>query len=538
MSKLLEIFGKGVTVNTADLIWYWLNTVNAGNCDPTNLKATEFEEIIELLGKLHLDEAEQKLKFYQFENPSCASGRLAMAAIFLHRDDLQNAMDQLHKLNEIQPSNTMGLYALGYCYERICQEAKAMEYYQDCLKFKSFLQLPRQRLAAIYLKNGRVDKALKEYEMLTTEHPEDITSKTILGYLYIAERQYQQAVDAFNMSILSHPDNFHDDNAREEEQSLQDGRFDEAMEKVQELMDQLGELPDLYVRMGDIHERAGRPAEALVCYETALRNQPNYLEATIKLGTHFLKCNQPSLAAEQFNRAIEINDEIVDSYIGLATSEAMCGKKMSAYRTLSLASAIEQNSVMLFSETATLHLQVSVNTQLEMENENNDKMITIDTRDVIAAHAQEIARNPRNADVHYKYGTLMMVANEIDMAIKSFQTAIEINPTHYRAKSKLAICQFEAGDADEALNTVISAEKLDISTLNLHYKTAILFCDKKQFSSAISKTQKTYSTNYGNEDIMGNVEVVLENIGLIDRAIATWDRLTETAKFAISQKFQ
>lgn len=536
MSKLLEIFGKGVTVNTADLIWYWLNTVNTGNNDPSNLKAYEFDEIIELLGKMHLDEAEEKLKFYQFENPSCASGRLAMTAILLHRNDIDAAIKELELLNQSQPSNTMGLYALGYCYERINQEAKAMEYYQDCLKFKSFLQLPRQRLAAIHLKNGRVDKALKEYEMLTTEHPEDVTAKMVLGYLYITERQYQLAIDAFNMAILSHPDNFHDDNAREEEQYIQEGQIEEAMQKVQGLIDQMGELPDLYVRLGDIHEKAGRPAEALLCYENAIKNQPNYLEATIKLGTHYLKCNQPSLAAEQFNRAIEINDEIVDSYVGLATAEAKCGKKMNAYRTLSLASAIEQNSVMLFAETATLHLQVSLNTQVE--NDNPEQSVTIDTSDVIAAHAQEVTKNPRNADVHYKYGTLMMIANEMGLAINSFKAAIEINPTHYRAKSKLAICLFETGETEKALDTIVSAEKLDISTLDLHYKTAILFCDKKQFSSAINNTQKAYQSNYHGEDIVGNVEVVLENIGLIDRAIATWDRLTETAKAAISQKFQ
>jgi len=35
-----------------------------------------------------------------------------------------------------------------------------------------------------------------------------------------------------------------------------------------------------------------------------------------------------------------------------------------------------------------------------------------------------------------------------------------------------------------------------------------------------------------------NVEIVLENLGLVDRAIATWDRLTETAKTAISARYE
>ena len=535
MSKLFEIFGKGVTINTADLIWHWLNSVHTCGQDQSDLRANEFDEIIELLGQLRLQEAEDKLKFYLFENPSSACGRIAMAAVHLHRNEIEEAMKELHELNRVQPSNTMALYCLGYCYERMGDEAKAMEFYQDCLKFKSFLQLPRQRLAAIHMKHGRVDKALKQYEMLTTEHPDDVTSKTILGYLYIAEHKYQAAIDAFNMSILSHPDNFHDENARQEEQNLDAGDLEGAMEHLTDLMDQVGEQPDLYVRMGDVHERAGRTSEALTCYEAALRLQPSYLEATIKLGTHYLRCRQPALAAEQFNRSIEINDEIVDSYIGLATAEAMCGKTNNAYRTLSLAAAIEQNSIMLFSETATLHLQVSVNT--ELESSDLSEAINIDIKDVIAAHGQLMQKNPRNADANYKYGILMMIAGHVDLAIKSFRTTLEINPTHYRAKSKLAVCLFESGKNEEGLELLMSAKNMDISTLSLHYKTSILFCDKKRFAAALSNMEHALRANYSNNNETCNIEVVLENIGLLDRAIATWDRLTETAKAAISERF-
>ena len=41
MSKLLEIFGKAVTVNTADLIWYWLNAIKGGDDDIVPVVALE-----------------------------------------------------------------------------------------------------------------------------------------------------------------------------------------------------------------------------------------------------------------------------------------------------------------------------------------------------------------------------------------------------------------------------------------------------------------------------------------------------------------
>jgi hypothetical protein len=52
MSKLLEIFGKAITVDTADLIWHWLNAVKVplgGDDEQYN----DFDEIVELLGNIY-----------------------------------------------------------------------------------------------------------------------------------------------------------------------------------------------------------------------------------------------------------------------------------------------------------------------------------------------------------------------------------------------------------------------------------------------------------------------------------------------------
>ena len=55
------------------------------------------------------------------------------------------------------------------------RKQQAIEFYQDALKFKNYLTLPHQRLAAIYLKNARVDKAISQYEELTKENPDDVS---------------------------------------------------------------------------------------------------------------------------------------------------------------------------------------------------------------------------------------------------------------------------------------------------------------------------------------------------------------------------
>jgi tetratricopeptide (TPR) repeat protein len=536
MSKLLEIFGKAITVNTADLIWHWLNVLQTNNEEGQGRSDGDLANIIELLGNAHLESTQEQLKFYLFEKPDCPFGRMAAASLCLHQNRPEEAIEQAQSVYLRQPSNTMALYTLGYCFERLGQVAQALEFYQDCLKFKSHLQLPRQRMAAIYFKDAKLDETVREYELLTTEHPDDISSLVLLGFLYVVNKQYEKATDTFNMAIIAHPDNFNEDSFQDQiEEFVSAGQLEEALESVQAQLDQIGDMPDLYVRMGDILSRGGRINDAINFYESAIRIQPNYLEATIKLGTHYLRLQRTALAAEQFNRAVEINDEIVDAYIGLAVSQKYADNDVQADKTLALASAIQQNSTLLFSEAATLHLQVTLEEEAVSRQEATTHPVMIE--DVIKTHQAQMNSTPKSADVHYKFGILMMATENLEQAIRSFENALQINPTHHRVRTKLALCLHESGRCDLALEKLTEADLLQTALLELHYRTAILFCDKQKFAAAITSLENNMKENFTQPDAAVNIQVVLENLGLIDRAVATWDRLTEAARNAISTRY-
>ena len=211
MSKLLEILGRAITIDTADLIWHWLDTVMLKNAGQS-AQPQQLNEIIESVNAGKLQTAQEQLRLYLFENPSCTHGRMAAAAICLDKNQLHKAIEQLNSVYMRQPNNTMALYALGYCYERLGKESQAVEFYQDCLKFKNYLQLPRQRLSAIYFKNGQLEKTVLEYELLRNEYPDDVSTLVTLGYLYIACGEYAKAIETLNVAILIHPDNFHAEN--------------------------------------------------------------------------------------------------------------------------------------------------------------------------------------------------------------------------------------------------------------------------------------------------------------------------------------
>ena len=363
---------------------------------------------------------------------------------------------------------------------------------------------------------------------MKNEYPDDISTLVTLGYLCIADAKYRSAIEILNSAILMHPDNFH---AEDEDvnQLIIDGQLDQALEQLGDLLEMRPERADLMMKRADVFGMLGAADEAVSQYEEVLRICPDFLEATIKLGTQYLQLNQEQPAAQLFNKAVEINDQIVDAYIGLAISQKLAGDVQDALSTLSLAAAIQPNSSLLFAQTASLQFKIGFDVSSPSRENDAGNLLEL----VIGAHRKQIDRQPQNPDLHYRLGVLMMSVERISDAIKSFQTVLDINPTYTRARNKLAVCLFLNDQQQAAMEQLIAPGCLDKDTLELHYKTALLYCDKVRFASSLMNLEHYMEDNFASEDATVNISIVLQNLGLLDRASAMWDNLATTTSRAI-----
>ena len=531
MSGLMQILGRAMVIETADLIWHWFDAVKQLKNDRHPDHISQLDNIIDIAqqGGTKTKTAIEQMRFYLFENPSCLYGRMAAAAICLQQNHLAAAIEHLTEVYLKQPSNTMALYALGYCYERSGKQNKAIEYYQDCLKFKNFLQLPRQRLAAIYFKNNQLEKTIYEYEQLKEEYPDDLSTLMILGRLYLAAEKPSEAAETFNNAILMHPDNFHN-GTDEIDQLITNNQHYQAVEKLDYLLSQQPERIDLILRKADAMAMMGLDDDSAAQYHQALQICPNFLEATIKLGTHYLRTGNVNAAALLFNKAVEINDQIVESYIGLAAARKLAGNDPEALSTLSLAAAINSNSALLFTETAKLQLRATLAEDYIPETEDDSQNL-VET--LLTAHRQQITIQPTNPELHYRFGLLMAGVGRMIDAAKAFEIAVKINPTYCQARSKLAVTLFETDQKQLAIAQLTNVRYPDKGTLDLHYKTTLLYCDKIRFASSLIDLDRKMENNFACTNTTSNISIVLQNLGLVDRADATWDNLAETTNFAI-----
>jgi tetratricopeptide (TPR) repeat protein len=529
MIGLLGVFGRAITVDTSELIWHWLDEHRRNRGQATSAQDRHLDQIIDLMAEDRAGAAEEQLRLYLFEHPGCCLARLAGASLCLGSHNPQAAIEQLNSVYMRQPNNTMALYVLGQCYERLGHEAEAIEFYQDCLKFKDYLQLPAQRLAAIYLKNNRLDDAIAQYESLKELYPDDVASLVSLGYLYLNVRKYDKAIETFNTAILIHPDNFAmpDDSI---EELIEDGSLEEAMDQLESLLLDHPDRPDLIAKQADILVMMGETTEAIVRYQEALRICPNFLEATIKLGTAYLKMGAEQLAAHQFNVAVEINDTIVEAYLGLAGAQKLAGSPDQALNTISLAAAIQPNSTFLFAETAKLILKAAIDNNLLASPHDGRPLDEM----VLAAHLHHLAMSQNNPDLHYRLGVLYMNVERYEDAVDSFNAAMQINPTFSRAAAKLAVCLFETDRAQEALQILTRAMTYDPAAFDLYYKTALLYCDRLKFASSLINLEHQIDADLAGHgvDPVANMSIVLQNMGLSDTIGLTWENLCQTVGHA------
>jgi tetratricopeptide (TPR) repeat protein len=516
MSKKLEILGRAVAVNTAGLLWQWIDTVIKDKSDYEGIN-----EILDLVSVASFDIAEERAAKYLLERPNCAVGRMAATALCLEKSDLKGAIENLQTIYRKQPNNTIALYALGHCYERLGKEAEAIEFYQDCLKFKNYLELPRLRLAAIYFKNGQIEKAIQEYRKQISEYPDDIETLVLLGHLYMEMGNHDAAVEAFNGAILIHPDNFNSSPAEEEKiQELMEQESPyEAVDYLNELLEKQPEAADLHVQLADIFVQNEDFAQAVVHYEKAIRFEPNCLAAYVKLGSLYVIHSNLSLAAELFNKAGAINDEIVDAYFGLATAQKKLGDETSAMATLSLAGAIVQNSCVLFAEAARLRLSAANGTEIDKQTAG---------RIVLETFERAYHENQENLSVGYALGTILMKYRQFKQAGAKFADVFQRNETNYRALTRLVICMAEQDNKTAAmkyLDTQDASNKPGSQLIELHYKTALLYCNRAAFLHALETSRKEYLKDFDTASTFTTLNETLQNMGLIDRAYACWNLL-------------
>lgn len=446
------------------------------------------------------------------------------------------AIDTLKNLDRrLEPPDASVRFAIGILYEMTGTIEEAIVFYRGAIGVTPNLYNAHQRLAAICLSMDDVNGGIRHYEELARIDPGDTETRTLLAAMLVNNGQAHRAVSEFQVALTIEPDNWDMQNELVDA-FVKAGEYEQAIEVLETQPANQGDFPDTHLQLGELKAKLGRDREATESFTKALEIHPNYLEGMVKFGTHHLRMGRYLQAAEWFSRAIEVNDRLLNAYVGLSVAERHAGWNDRAQQTIELASAVEPNTTMLFAEVAKLELKASAADQakqyLEPRDDADDQGKDVGS-ELLAIQAERFAQaigdNPDRADWHYRYGLLLKAQAKPAQAAEEFAQAVAINPDYVKALIKLGLVCYELGRTEQAQQHLERAVILEPGYADVHYQLGLIYSDQNRYEFAIEQFEESLRRSEDGGQVRGALALALENIGLTDRARASWKAVIELA---------
>lgn len=545
MSRLLEILGRGLLANLTavfrDVLFEGRRMDVARRAATSGRRSSRamgrrFRKAAELLHEGEAGAAAESFRDLLAAKPACWQAGVGLACALDEEMRTAEAAAILEALTAARPRDFRLLFGLAYCQERLGKSASARRSYQRCLDEGLEVRNARERLAAMALNEGRCEEAIGHYEQLCFLNPDDVALSLSLASLYVLDGRHEEAVTRFEYVLSLQPENF-EARARLASSRGGDEDLEQRAARLEHLLESRADVADLHVQLGDVYAALGRHQDAQHAFEESLRLDPDRMESAIKLGTELLALGHVEEAARRFARAAELNDQAVDAFVGLGVSQANLGRMEEARTALELASSLDPNSTLLFSEVARLHLKAQGGGREGVEPFEIGPSVTKDS--AILENAVEIqvrriramlARYPTHADLHYRLGLLLQYLGEREEAAVALRNAVRINPQYVRALTRLGLVLRELGRHDEAMEQLNQALALDAQSAEIFYGLGLLFADRERFATALEYFQRASELCPSDLELHAHVALALENLGLIDKAQSAWETLNMVAK--------
>lgn len=547
MSYLLECLGRGLLSQLLDAFAAQLSADPDDDAATLQRRRRESPTSIDLalrLGLVHLralqlegarDAFETALELAAGTNAALQPA-LGLACVYDELGLFDRSLHYLAIAQACDPRDPAISFAIGFCHERLGDLDAAAANYAAAIERCPQLRNAHERLAAIAIHRTDWRAALHRYQLLAELDPADLDVRLTLGNLRLAAGEPIEGVQHYQRALLIEPEcappplEAADDYAAE-------GDLSEAIGALEQLIAECPGIADYHVSLADLYAKRGDDEAALAEYDAALKLQPNYLEATVKLGTQHLRRGRLVDAAQSFNRAVELNDRLMCAFVGLGVAQHASGHEKEAHATFDLAASLEPNTTLLFSEATRLRLRCAEDEDGDGAGEPSpaaDELGTPDPEallwDAIRRHEQALRATPHYADLHYRLGLLLRQAGRPLEAIAAFRRAVEINPNYTKALLKLGVCLKELGRASEALAVFRRALTVHPQDVKVHYELGLLFAQRNRFDLAVEHFETALGGEAENLAFRQNLALALQNIGMVDRAAATWRSICELAR--------
>lgn len=533
MSIVLEILGRGLEEDLRTILHPLYSGGSLESLDALSARlyedATPEQELqlgLACWREGQLQDARHRLAPLCYRQPTARAALAATAAICAEQNETAQAAEFLDILAEVEPTSSIVAFARGLTAEQQDHPQSAAGYYARAIALEATHVSAHKRLAAVQLRLGWHCKAGETYENLREIVPDDPHLRTSLACLHFHCGQYQDAVEGFETIVAMEPENWAIDDPNILD-LVQQGNLREAIHVAENLLEDQGGFPDLFLQVANLYSLVGDDEPALRHYREALNACPTYLEALIKLATHHMLFDRWEEAAEVFGQAALCSERLLVNYIGLGVSQAAAGHIQQAADTLDLASAIDPNSTLLLTQMIRLHRRLMRHNALGEPasgmippGEPVERILAPELR----CHLDRVGESPMQAEGHFHLAVLLRSLGNPRESAQEFARAVRLHVAYVPALVKLGLILKELRHDRLSARMFHRLFCVPEEQIQAYYRLAMAFTLTGQ-TDELARRLAANSDERELADVRADLALSLQHLGLLDRAAGTWRSL-------------
>jgi tetratricopeptide (TPR) repeat protein len=235
--------------------------------------------------------------------------------------------------------------------------------------------------------------------------------------------------------------------------------------------------------IGIVQQRQAKHEDAAAHFRAALRIDPSYGPARLRLAESLLALQQLDEAGELYESVIEANPDIAEAHYGLGRVLAAKGDTAASVKPL-------ERACELGPQYGAAHYALALAYRDLGESEKAEQHLTLYEQDRYGGPAppdpllEEVTRLEAGAYVYLMRGIDFEKAGRMAEAIAAHEKAIELDPDLVRARMNLLILYGRMGNYDKANEHYQAALKTGAPHAELHYNFGVLAVNSNRIPEA------------------------------------------------------
>ncbi|MCG8343018.1 MAG: tetratricopeptide repeat protein [Chlorobiales bacterium] len=221
--------------------------------------------------------------------------------------DYDAAILQFRKVLAAEPENAAVYFSLSKAYVALTVPDSAKHYAEKAVYYNPSNRYYRRLLAGIYFDMKLFSDAATQFEQLAEMEPADARNLFYLAHAYLADEQYERALETFARILQFDPSN-ESAQAQSLWLELKLKRYGAAIHSLENMMETNGSNDKLQLTLGELYLQSGRPGKALEIFRKMINETPSFVPAWIALFETHIEQGEQELFLKELGRFYAIEE--------------------------------------------------------------------------------------------------------------------------------------------------------------------------------------------------------------------------------------